>query len=296
MSIENIPNPISVDFVPGEKLREVQKIECDILGQLLKVCQKHNLRVWAHAGTLLGAIRHRGFIPWDDDIDVVMLREDYDKLLEIGPREFKEPYFFQSAYTDKDYIFPHAQIRRSDTTAIMPITFRQKFNQGIFVDIFVLDAANEDMNALDKQYKKTRLMQTLMYWRYYWYTAKKWYVRCAAYLYHIIALCFNHRKWYKKIENVARQNQTLPHKHVASIMFNTLNVSEKLFPLTDFKETLYIPYEDIEIPIPNGYHNILCRLFGDDYMTPKHIPTMHGNDIIFDTKMPYTEYIRTHSK
>lgn len=139
-------------------------------------------------------------------------------------------------------------------------------------------------------------MQTLMYWRYYWYTAKKWYVRCAAYLYHIIASCFNHRKWYKKIENVARQNQTLPHKHVASIMFNTLNVSEKLFPLTDFKETLYIPYEDIEIPIPNGYHNILCRLFGDDYMTPKHIPTMHGNDIIFDTKMPYTEYIRTHSK
>ena len=71
-----LPTPISVEYVPSVQLREVQKVECDILRKLLEVCKKHNLSIWVNSGTLLGAIRHRGFIPWDDDVDLVMLRSE----------------------------------------------------------------------------------------------------------------------------------------------------------------------------------------------------------------------------
>jgi len=289
---KDLPKPIKIDFTPREELRLVQRVECDILHHLLNVCKKHNLRIWVNSGTLLGAIRHRGFIPWDDDVDLVMLREDYDKLMQIGPQEFQYPYFFQSAYTDKDYMFPHAQIRRSDTTAILPYTKRQKFNQGIFVDIFVYDAVLEDAEAFAKQCKKVSLMQTLMYWRFYWYTARKWYTRFAAYLYHLSVSLVNHKKWYQKMEDILRQNLKLPYSHVAAVMFSNKNIKDRIFPLNDFKETIWVPFEDIEVPIQNGYDNMLRKMYGDDYMIPKHMPTMHGEGMILDTKRPYTDYIK----
>ena len=286
-----LPTPISVEYVPSVQLREVQKVECDILRKLLEVCKKHNLSIWVNSGTLLGAIRHRGFIPWDDDVDLVMLRDDYDKLLKIGPDEFKEPYFFQTAYTDKDYSFPHAQIRRSDTTAILPHTKRQKFNQGIFVDIFVYDAVLEDSKAFAKQCKRISFMQTLMYWRFYWYTAKNWYTRLAAYIYHLCVSFVNHKKWYQKMEDCLRKNLELPYSYVAAVMFSNKNIQDRIFPLSDFQETIWVPYEGIEVPVQSGYDFMLRKMYGDDYMTPRHEPTMHGDGIFFDTEKPYTYYM-----
>ena len=83
----------------------------------------------------------------------------------------------------------------------------------------------------------------------------------------------------------------MPYSHVAAVMFSNKNIKERIFPLSDFKETIWVPFEDIEVPIQNGYDNMLRKMYGDDYMTPKHIPPMHGTDIFFDTKKPYTEYI-----
>ena len=73
----------------------------ELLKKLLEVCDKHHLRIWADGGTLLGTVREHGYIPWDDDIDMAMLRDDFDVLVKIAPKEFSHPYFFQFGYTEK---------------------------------------------------------------------------------------------------------------------------------------------------------------------------------------------------
>ena len=118
-------------------VKKVWACELNLLQEFAKVCDKHGLHFWIDSGTLLGAIRHKGFIPWDDDIDVVMFREDYDKLVAIAHSEFKDPYLFQTAYTEKQFVRGHAQLRDTRTTAIIPEEVYKDFNQGIFIDIFV---------------------------------------------------------------------------------------------------------------------------------------------------------------
>ena len=80
----------------SREMKKIWAVELDLLNELNRVCNKHNIRCMAWAGTMLGAIRHKGFIPWDDDIDIMLFRDDYEKLCEIAPSEFTYPYFFQT--------------------------------------------------------------------------------------------------------------------------------------------------------------------------------------------------------
>ena len=87
---------IRYGYTITRQMKEVWAVELDLLNKLLEVCKKHNISVFASGGTMLGAVRHKGFIPWDDDIDMMMFREDYEKLCLVAPLEFRYPYFFQT--------------------------------------------------------------------------------------------------------------------------------------------------------------------------------------------------------
>ena len=94
----NLEEEIICNFRVSSKRKKVWKVELDLLNNFIEICNKYKLTYFAIGGTLLGAIRHKGFIPWDDDIDIGMPREDYNKLLEIAKKEFKNPIFFQTPY------------------------------------------------------------------------------------------------------------------------------------------------------------------------------------------------------
>ena len=97
------------------KLKALWDVELDLLTQFKKVCEKHNLRWFVDGGTLLGAVRHSGFIPWDDDVDIIMPYDDYCKLCSLS-NEFEEPYFLQTWKTNKGSHPFLSRLRRSDTT------------------------------------------------------------------------------------------------------------------------------------------------------------------------------------
>lgn len=120
-------------------LRKAQLVQLDILLEFDRICKENGLRYQLFAGTLLGAVRHKGFIPWDDDIDVVMAREDYDRLKEICKAHLKEGYFLQHYDSDPNFFRQFSRLRK-DNTVYLQHTYRNlDIHHGIFIDVFPLD-------------------------------------------------------------------------------------------------------------------------------------------------------------
>ena len=127
-----------------EELKKIQKIELDILLELKRICEKHNLTYFSIGGTTLGAIRHNGFIPWDDDIDIGMLRGDYEKFLRIAPKELKKGYTLQHFYTDENCPTYHAKIRKDKTVFKETAMQDLPIHHGVFLDIMPYDKIPEN--------------------------------------------------------------------------------------------------------------------------------------------------------
>lgn len=140
----------------NDELRKIHIIQLNIALEVKRICEKYNINYFLIAGTLLGAVRHQGFIPWDDDLDIGMLRVDYDKFIEVCKRELADNYFLQTWDTDPNFGLPIAKIRLKGTKYIEKNSENVKMENGIFVDIFPFDNVPE--NKL-----KRRVQRNLLY-------------------------------------------------------------------------------------------------------------------------------------
>lgn len=138
---------IQSGFLVTAGRKRIWNTELEILAIFDEICRRHDLRYYLDFGTLLGAVRHQGIIPWDDDIDVSMMRPDYERFKEIAANELHTPYFLQTAYTD-NFTMAFAKIRDSRTSAV-EFPYRQDMNQGIFIDIFPLDDARDGSERME---------------------------------------------------------------------------------------------------------------------------------------------------
>lgn len=263
-------------YLVSAKMKELWAVQLDLLNEFDRVCKKHNLKYILDFGTLLGAVRHKGFIPWDDDLDVSMLREDYDKLMEVGPTEFKHPYFLQNKYTEKNYVDFVTKLRRTDTAYILKNDINEKYkltyNKGIFIDIFVFDNIPSNNQQDIEEIKKVRHQYADR-----WFTlsrrprvgcSMKHIARILRFSYYRL-LFGTSENAYKKHEEWARH---LPSSdYVATIM---------LYGLTDihkkkwFDNIKYISFETLTVPSPIDYDEMLTEEYGD-YMVPVRCPSDH---------------------
>ena len=273
--------------------KELWAIELDMLYELDRVCKKLGVSYFLEAGTLLGAARDGHFIPWDDDIDVSMLREDYDRFLRDAPKEFHEPYFLQTGYTEKDYFRGHCQLRRSDTCAILPAELgRVFFNQGIFLDIFVLDELFPE--KLERQYENQKaLLHTRQVWNHHDYHPNpvRWGVRwCRWILYQILGPSSD--RLYRQWEAIFRSSEKS--KYVDSLMFFSSPEETHLFPRGWLEKTVEIPFEDGLFPVPVAYRSYLAAYYGEDWETPKNSPSTHNQkgNMIIDVDRSYREVLQ----
>lgn len=126
-------------IIAGEDFRKLQLLELDLLMELDRVCKKNHITYQIWAGTQLGAVRHKGFIPWDDDADIVMLREEYEKFRSVADQLNPEICFFQDHYNDPDYRWQYGKLRRTGTKYIRVGQEHIKCKTGVFIDVFPLD-------------------------------------------------------------------------------------------------------------------------------------------------------------
>ena len=127
-------------FVDNEMLRKVQMVELEILKYFDSFCKEHDLHYSLSGGTLIGAIRHKGFIPWDDDVDCMMSREDYERMFEIWDKYAdKEHFFLQRKDNDGGFSQSFAKIRMNNTLYLQENEPKGKYNQGLFIDIMPAD-------------------------------------------------------------------------------------------------------------------------------------------------------------
>ena len=284
-------------------------VELDLLAELQRVCKKHGIQYFAISGTLIGAARHHGFIPWDDDIDVVMMRSEYKRLEQVAPEEFKEPYFFQTNQTDPGSLRGHAQLRNSSTTAILEAEMLNgtplcHFNQGVFLDIFPLDKLPNDANErklfIAKLSKLKARFTALKNRRRFVMNARlypkrrHWLKTMCLWGLQRVAERMTGKDFlaeaYRSFEEFAQShNDDADARECTPLTYSTALRRHEVFQVTDFNAAIELPFENLTIPCPSNYDDVLTRAFGDWH---KHViaANSHGK-IKLDLDHSYRTYL-----
>lgn len=285
------------NYEVSEEMKEIWAVQLDLLVEFDRVCKKHNIPYCASAGTLLGAIRHQGFIPWDDDIDLMMLRSDYDKLCALAADEFEGDYFWQTEYTDKGSLRGHAQLRNSRTTAILKSEEgRCRFNQGIFIDIFPYDAVVDDKALYEAQVleaeKERRKYRRLANWTDNY--SSKLFSFPKRLIYPFLHFIFSYivkidyDKYYRNFESICSRYNEQETEKISCLGFDFDSVHFQT--RSDFEELIQVPFEFLEIPVPKEYDHVLRERFGDYHKIVRG-GSYHGG-VLFDTNRSYKEYLK----
>lgn len=281
-------------------MNDLQKKQLELLKEFDRVCQENNLTYYANGGTCIGAIRHKGFIPWDDDIDVMMPRPDYEKLLKLQNPWSDKKYFFQTFRTDKHYLLNFAKLRDSSTTFIESYFKNVRQNHGVWIDIFPMDGISKK----DKVYKKKKRYKCIRTWvnvylSYPYGLRRKIHKRTffkdiglniVAYLFFWTNL-FQYRNkminhWMKRI----------PYEEAVYVTNYCGNFPSKAYVRKEWLgKPVRVPFEDTYINVPERYDDYLTFIFGD-YMTPPPPEKCIGHHYHrgFDLNMGYEEYLKKH--
>jgi len=247
-------------------LKNAQQIMLEILIEVDRICVKHEIEYWLDSGSLLGAVRYQKFIPWDDDLDIAMRIEDYNKFCTIAAQELKSGLLLQNLNIDSDFPYDFTKVR-SDKGVIVEKHEdgkQVKYNQGIFIDIFPMIAIRRGI--IHKYiYKINFLLIKLFSYKYLNLLGiSRYFVSLSSKL---------HTGWKNKNAKVI---------YGGNMPFLPFNVSlGSIFPL---KKVLF---ENREFPAPCDVHNYLISLYGDDYMTPppENKRKTHAHNIeVFDAK------------
>lgn len=153
------------EFYSKNDLLQLQKVELEMLLDFTDYCRKNNLQYILYGGTLLGAEKYKGFIPWDDDVDVALPREDYEKFINCNDKAFLDKYIIQTPLNCKQTPFPYTKIRKIGTVCSDYKTRNIDINKGIYIDVYPIDSISDDENKRLIQFKKARFWIKLYVYR-----------------------------------------------------------------------------------------------------------------------------------
>lgn len=239
-------------------LMRLQKIEYEILKVVADICEKNGITYCLQGGTLLGAIRHNGFIPWDDDIDITMPRKDFEKFIKICANELPAEYYLQSYKTDKNSYKPYAKVKKNGTLFMETTDDNIPGHQGIFIDIFPLDSTpNENgRNVFIKNKILCNVNNIMM-------IKAGLHKRSAIKM--IIAKVLPMTSLQRIQQSLMKLAGNEEDMYFAS-MGGTLDIVKQTFPKSTYFPPVKHKFEDGEFYIPFDADYYLKRVYGD-YMT-----------------------------
>ncbi|MBR2670362.1 MAG: LicD family protein [Solobacterium sp.] len=275
-----------------KEVKRIHEIQLDMYKKFREVCQKYGLRYFAVHGTLLGAVRHHGFIPWDDDMDLAMPREDYDKLTKIASAEFGEPYFFQTPENDPECFYGgYGKLRNENTTAIEWQNQGHRCHQGIWIDIFPLDHLPEDQKQRERMQKEIKRRQKLLYAKIYpvWTNMISDARDDRISIYYALSRHISHEQLCKMLHKELTSSKPSSQVSILACYYK-FRKNRNVFLREETEHLLEVPFEDTVIPVTEAYDIWLKNRYGENYMAyPAKDAQKIRHSANYDTERSYKE-------
>lgn len=245
-------------------LRHLQSLELMILKEFIGICDENDLTYYMYAGSLLGTIRHKGFIPWDDDLDVVMFRDDFEKFKEIFISNSSDKLELLSIETEENYFHLLSKLMLKNTLFEENWVSQVDFNIGINIDIFVLDDLSNNNFKRNYQLKKAFLYNKLLIMSKIKLDDLPFFTKLVTHGgYYILKLLRIKPRWLnKRCLNFLRKYQEDDAEYVFDISA-TAEEYPQIFNKKEFMKVKRAKFEDIEVNIPSNYDEILKSLYGN---------------------------------
>lgn len=290
----NLAKETICGYEVSAKMKRIWAMELSMVKHFVEVCTQYGLSYRIMGGTLLGSVRHKGFIPWDNDIDIAMPRKDFNRLLEVGPTAFEKPLFFQTPVTEESRFFcTYVKIRDERGTAASEIEYSKGINCGIFIDVFCLDELPNDR----------------------W--SRLWYVRKLNEIAKMQRFCFDKPLGDGLIAKVKHGLQQM----VYNLVYHHPNAAQ-LFRIyhekagryagkgckqiahldfgfkqkfvwnkSDWDFMVMLDFEDLKLAAPQGYEDVLTTQYGDYMQIPDDKSTHDYFE--FDPDVPYKVFFES---
>lgn len=239
----------------------------DILKEIDRICKKHNITYFLSAGTALGAIRHQGFIPWDDDADIGMLREDFERFRKIAVTELNKGYYYQRMGKGSRFYRNFDQIGEKSTAFVLHNVKDLKIRHGIHVDIFPFDYVPENEGMREEQVREVQRLRTMLLNKLVPHVVdtknpwKRLIINHEYYKMKFVPLRLLHRK----MEATLTRYQGKEEQYVADLLTHYKKIM--YFRKSDIIPIKYVEFENEKLPVPGNTDAYLTMMYGD-YMTP----------------------------